>query len=70
MLKAQMKDSAEIDNSATNFMTVLEQTGPTASRGTYKRARAFIHAVGNEVELEVRKTWPSQARALQDEGLI
>ena len=70
MLKAQMKDSAEIDNSATNFMTVLEQTGPTGSRSTYKRARAFIHAVGNEIELEVRKTWPSQIQALQDQGLI
>jgi len=70
MLNAQMKDSAEIDNASTNFMTVLEQTGPSASRETYKRAKAFIQAVGNEVELEIRKTWPSHGKALLNEGLI
>jgi len=70
MLNAQMKDSAEVDNAATNFMTVLEQSAPTGSRGTYKRARAFIQAVGNEIELEVRKTWPSHHEALKNDGLI
>ena len=70
MLKAQMKDSAEVDNAAANFMTVLEQRGPQASRDTYKRALAFIQAVGNEVELEIRKTWPSHREALREKGVL
>jgi len=70
MLKAQMKDSAEVDTAAANFMTVLEQRGPQASRETYKRALAFIQAVGNEVELEIRKTWPSHHDALREKGVL
>jgi chromosome partitioning protein len=70
MLNAQMRDSAEIDNAAANFMTVLELHGPQASRDTYKRAMTFIQAMGSEIELEIRKTWPSHRAALHDQGLI
>ncbi|HRO15820.1 MAG TPA: AAA family ATPase [Paracoccus sp. (in: a-proteobacteria)] len=70
MLSAVLKDSAEIDNAAANLMTVYELTGPATRTETHKRCRAYLDAVGREVELLARKTWPSHHRDLRKEGLL
>jgi chromosome partitioning protein len=70
MLQSVLKDSAEIDNATANLGTVYEVTGPGARTETHKRCRAYLDAVGREVELHIRKTWPSHHKALSMEGLI
>lgn len=70
MLQATLKDSAEIDNATANLSTVYELTGPATRTETHKRCRAYLDAVGREVELLARKTWPSHHRALRKEGLL
>jgi chromosome partitioning protein len=70
MLGAVLKDSAEIDNAAANLATVYELTGPATRTETHRRCRAYLDAVGREVELLARKTWPSHHRALRREGLL
>lgn len=70
MLEAALKDSAEIDNATANLRTVYELTGPATRTDTHKRCRAYLDAVGREVELLVRKTWPSHHADLRREGLL
>ncbi|QRZ14412.1 AAA family ATPase (plasmid) [Paracoccus methylovorus] len=70
MLSASLKDSAEIDNATANLMTVYELTGPATRTETHKRCRAYLDAVGREVELLIRKTWPGHHRQLRKEGLL
>lgn len=70
MLQAVLKDSAEIDNASANLMTVYEITGAATRTETHKRCRAYLDAVGREVELLARKTWPSHHRDLRKEGLL
>ncbi|WP_312528313.1 AAA family ATPase [Paracoccus sp. (in: a-proteobacteria)] len=70
MLNAVLKDSAEIDNATANLMTVYEMTGAATRTETHKRCRAYLDAVGREVELLARKTWPSHHHNLRKEGLL
>ena len=70
MLQSVLKDSAEIDNATANLGTVYEVTGPGARTETHRRCRAYLDAVGREVEILIRKTWPSHHRALEMEGLL
>lgn len=70
MLSAVLKDSAEIDNATANLKTVYEITGPAARTETHKRCRAYLDAVGQEIEILIRKTWPSHHVRLGREGLL
>lgn len=70
MLASVLKDSAEIDNATANLSTVYEITGPAARTETHKRCRAYLDAVGREVEVLMRKTWPSHHTALRKEGVL
>lgn len=70
MLLATLKDSAEIDNATANLSTVYELTGAATRTETHKRCRAYLDTVGREVELLVRKTWPSHHSALRKEGML
>ena len=70
MMTAVLKDSAEIDNAAANLSTVYEITGPATRTETHRRCRAYLDAVNAEIELLIRKTWPSHHRALRKEGLL
>ncbi|MBM1635081.1 AAA family ATPase [Sulfitobacter mediterraneus] len=70
MMSAVLKDSAEIDNAAANLSTVYELTGPGVRTETHKRCRAYLDAVNAEIELLIRKTWPSHHSALRKEGLL
>ncbi len=70
MLQSVLKDSAEIDNATANLSTVYELTGPSTRTDTHKRCRAYLDAVGREIETLARKTWPSHHRALRKEGVL
>ena len=70
LLQAVLKDSAEIDNATANLRTVYELTGPATRSATHRRCRAYLDAVGREVELLIRKGWPSHHEALRREGLL
>lgn len=70
MMTAVLKDSAEIDNAAANLSTVYELTGPGTRTETHKRCRAYLDAVNAEIELLIRKTWPSHHAGLRKEGLL
>lgn len=70
MLQSVLKDSAEIDNATANLSTVYELTGPATRTETHKRCRAYLDAVGREIETLARKTWPSHHRALRKEGIL
>ena len=70
MLKAVLKDSAEIDNAAANLSTVYETTGPATRTETHKRCRAYLDAVCTESEDLIRMTWPSHHPQLRKEGKL
>ncbi|MEP5757794.1 MAG: AAA family ATPase [Litoreibacter sp.] len=70
MMQAVLKDSAEIDNATANLSTVYEITGAAARTETHKRCRAYLDSVGRELEVLIRKTWPSHHKALRQEGLL
>ncbi|MBL9059263.1 MAG: AAA family ATPase, partial [Mangrovicoccus sp.] len=70
MLETVIKDSAEIDNATANLLTVYEMTGPGTRTETHRRCRAYLDAFGREVELLVRKTWPSHHGKLRKEGIL
>lgn len=70
MLQSVLKDSAEIDNATANLQTVYELTGTSTRSETHKRCRAYLDSIGREVEILMRKTWPSQREALSREGLL
>ncbi len=70
VLQAVLKDSAEIDNATANLKTVYELTGPATRTDTHKRCRAYLDAVGREVEMLIRKTWPSHHADLRKEGVL
>lgn len=70
MLSSQLKHSAEIDNASLRLMTVYELSKPTGSRDTYQRARAYLDAVGRELETTIRRQWPSHHDGLRREGAM
>ena len=70
MLGATLKDSAEIDNATANLGTVYEVAGPATRTETHRRCRAYLDAVGREVEVLIRRTWPSHRPALSTEGIL
>lgn len=70
MLSTALKDSAEIDNASGRLETVYELDGPLTSRETHNRCKAYLKGVNEEIELLIRKTWPSHTEALRQDGLI
>lgn len=70
MLNTVMKDSAEIDNAGGLLMSVYELEGPMTSAEVHKRAKVYLDAVNKEIELLIRKTWPSHLESLREEGVV
>lgn len=70
MMKSQLADSAEFDNASVQMMTVYELGSATGSRQTFKRCRSYLDSVSRELELEIRKLWPSHHETLRDAGLM
>lgn len=70
MLRTTLKDSAEIDNASARLMTVYELGQPVTSRETWQRCLTYLNGVNEEVETEIRLTWPSHAARLRAEGVL
>lgn len=70
MLSAMMKDSAEIDNAGKEMMTVYDLTEPATSYDTYNRCIRYLDKVFSEIELRIRKIWPSHKQKLREEAQI
>ena len=70
MLRASLKDSAEIDNASSRLCTVYELDGPITSHEVHSRCLKHLDAVNGEIELEIRRTWPSHAAAMRKAGLL
>ena len=70
LLTTPIKDSAEIDNASARFETVYEQPGPMTSREVHRRCLAYLDGLNREIEVLVRRTWPSHHKALRESGLM
>lgn len=70
MLRSVLRDSAEIDNATARLMSVYELEQPVTSRETHNRALTHLNGVNGEIEIEIRKTWPSHAERLAKEGVL
>jgi chromosome partitioning protein len=70
MLRASLKDSAEIDNASSRLSTVYELERPITSHEVHSRCVGHLNAVNSELEIEIRRTWPSHHSAMMKEGLI
>ena len=68
ILKAAIKNSAEIDNAGTDWRTVYELEKQSTGRDTHKRCLNSLNAVFKEVEVLIRSTWPSHRQALDAQG--
>jgi len=65
-----VKDSAEVDNASTRLKTIYELDKAITSSKVHNRAKNYFDAFNAEVELLIRKTWPSHKQSLRDKGLL
>jgi chromosome partitioning protein len=68
LLTTPIKDSAEIDNASARFETVYEQPKPLTSREVHRRCIAYLDGLNRELEVFVRRTWPTHHEALRAAG--
>jgi chromosome partitioning protein len=66
MLSASLLDSAEIDNANVQLRTVYEIVGNSK---THERCRNNLDRLNDEIELLIRKVWPSHRSDLRQQGL-
>ena len=66
MLRASLLDSAEIDNANVQLRTVYELAGGSK---THERCRNNLDLLNDEVELLIRRCWPSHRAALRQAGV-
>lgn len=69
MVRTPLKDSAEIDNATARLMTVYELAGPMTSKQVRDRCLTYLDGVCGEIEVDIRRTWPSHLARLRKEGL-
>jgi chromosome partitioning protein len=67
MLGTSLLDSAEIDNANVQLKTVYELTG--VGTRTHERCRNNLDRLNGEIELLIRKAWPSHRPELRRLGL-
>jgi len=70
LLSAKFKESAEIVTAGNLQRTVYELARPTTSARVHKRCLNVLDAVNGEIELLIRKSWPSHAKKLRETGLL
>ena len=67
MLRNALLDSAEIDNANVQLRTVYEMADTGTQ--THKRCRNNLDLLNGEIELLIRKAWPSHRADLRNQGL-
>lgn len=70
LMKAKLKDSAEINNAGVRLYTVYELDKAERSKGSRDRALNLLDTVFSEVEGLIRVCWPSRSEDLKARGLI
>lgn len=70
LLATPVKDSAEIDNASARFETVYEQPTALTSREVKRRCLAYLNGINREIEILVRRSWPSHHDPLRKVGLM
>jgi chromosome partitioning protein len=60
MLKAVLKDSAEIDNAISRLLTVYELDQPITSHSVHRRCVRHLDAVNAEIAGEIQRVWARQ----------
>lgn len=68
MLRTPLKNSAEIDNATARLMTVYEVDKPMTGKDVRDRCLTYLDGVCNEIELDIRRLWPSHLAKLRKEG--
>ncbi|WP_206245717.1 AAA family ATPase [Novosphingobium terrae] len=68
MVRTPLKDSAEIDNATARLMTVYELDGPMTSKEVRNRCLTYLDGVCGEIEIDIRRIWPSHLGRLRKEG--
>lgn len=64
ILKSVFAMTSAIPNSASLYQTVYDQTKKD------QKTLTMLDTVFSEIEIEIRKCWPSQTMALEEEGVI
>ncbi len=70
LLTAKFKESAEIVTAGNLQRTVYELDRPTTSARVHKRCLNVLDTINGEIELLIRKSWPSHTRKLRAAGLL
>ncbi|ALP54947.1 hypothetical protein Tel_16970 (plasmid) [Candidatus Tenderia electrophaga] len=68
VMSAKLRESAEIVTAGNLQRTVYEMD--KSNTKVHKRCLNILDAVNAEIELLIRKSWPSHAKALRESGLI
>ena len=70
LLSSKLRESAEIVTAGNMQRTVYELAAATTSSKVHRRCLNILDAVNSEIELLIRKSWPSHTKQLRDAGLI
>lgn len=70
MITAMMVDSAEIDNAAKEMKTVYDLAEPITTREVHRRCVTYLDRLNHELEIRVRRTWPSHTESLRKAAQI
>ncbi len=70
VLASKLRDSAEISSAGNRQRTVYELNNPITSHQVHKRCKTILDSVNKEIELLIRKSWPSHEKSLRKMGLI
>ncbi|HED18280.1 MAG TPA: chromosome partitioning protein, partial [Gammaproteobacteria bacterium] len=70
MLSAKLRESAEIVTAGNLQRTVYELEKATTSAQVHKRCLNILDSVNREIEDLIRRSWPSHAKQLREQGLL
>ena len=70
LIGSMMRSSAAIDSASKQMMTMYDLQEPAKGRQTHDLCIGYLDNVNNDIELLVRKTWPSQKQQLRKEAKI
>lgn len=70
MISAMMRDSAEIDNAAKEMQSVYDLNEAMTTRDVHSRCLRYLDRLNSEIEVRVRRTWPSHTEALRKAARI
>ncbi|HNO76369.1 AAA family ATPase [Nitrosomonas mobilis] len=70
LLRARFRQTKQIENAYSRQRTVYELTKEEVNRAVHKRALSILDTMFIEIELLIRRTWPSHEKKLRQEGKV